>query len=78
MFIETFNIPSLTYVGVLVVRHVGVHAVCEQGQGAVVPDRLPGEQARVQGPVNNLDSDPELRVSLLQLPWSQEWSVSNV
>ena len=32
----------LTYVGVLIVRHVGVHAVCEQGQGAVVPDRLPG------------------------------------
>ena len=78
MFSETFNIPSLTYVGVLVVRHIGVHAVGEEGQGAIVPDCLPGLQAQVQGPVNNLDSDPKLRVSLLQLTWGQEWSVSNV
>ena len=76
MFIETFNIPSLTYVGVLVVRHVGVHTVGEEGQSAIVPDCLPGLQAQVQGPVNNLDSDPKLCMSLLQLTWSQERSVS--
>ena len=59
------------------VRHVGVHTVGEEGQGAVIPDGLPGEEHGVKGPVHNLDADPVLRVSLLQLTYQIFYLVSD-
>ena len=76
-FLSKYLILTLTYVGILVVRHVGVHTVGEEGQGAVIPDGLPGEERGVQGPVHNPDRDPVLRVSLLQLTWQIFYLVSD-
>ena len=63
----------LTNVRILVLRHAGVDAVGEESQGAVVPDGVPGEETGVEIPVNNLDGDPVLRVTLLQLAFIKKW-----